>query len=521
MSRHFLLVILATSAVTLLPVVAARMFEITTGIESIFISFAIGVTLSIVVSNLGARLWSSLVISDEIVFGELMLWGWVRRLRSDKRLERATRMLGLDGRGWAPESELTPEEQARVLQDLAVALERRDPYTHGHTNRVTRYAYAIAREMGLDPVDVENIRVAASVHDVGKMDIPLEILTKPGALTDAEFEAIKEHSAIGSEMVSRLGSPAITEMVRHHHERLDGRGYPDGLAGDAIPLGARIIAVADTFDAICSTRSYRKAAKHKMALGIIKKESGTQLDRAAVEAFVRYYSGRGTFEWRATVTTIPQRVLGSIGRTMPGGVVQNAAAAAAAVTIASAPMTLVPDAVRLHHDASRSITSTSAAAVETTGFGLGTTGANRTDDSSAGTDASIGGDLDERDGGSEGVSVPISDPGAEPVTDPIDPGGGSTTDPVTRPATDPIPTEDKVTEPVKQITDPVNEVTEPVDKVTDPVTDVTDPVNEVTEPVDTVTDPVDKVTEPVDKVTDPVTDITDPVTDPIDGVTKR
>src|SRR4051812_39605758 len=119
--------------------------------------------------------------------------------------------------------------------------------------------------MGLPAAEVAKVRTAAALHDVGKLHTPRSILTKPGRLTDSEFALIKRHPVDGAVMTSGIGDPEISAMIRHHHERLDGRGYPDGLSGEDIPVGARIISVADTFDAITSHRTYRRAAHHKRA----------------------------------------------------------------------------------------------------------------------------------------------------------------------------------------------------------------------------------------------------------------
>jgi hypothetical protein len=147
---------------------------------------------------------------------------------------------------------------------------------------------------------------------------------------------------MGAEMVSDLDNGEITEIVRHHHERLDGRGYPDRLGGDAIPLGSRIIAVADTFDALTSTRAYRKASEHKVALDILKKEAGSQLDGSVVEAFLRYYSGRRSRTWWSAITAIPERLLGRIGSGVEkigvAGLANGVTAAGAAVVIAGASL---------------------------------------------------------------------------------------------------------------------------------------------------------------------------------------
>jgi hypothetical protein len=169
----------------------------------------------------------------------------------------------------------------------------------------------IARSLGLSGERVAKIVAAASLHDVGMLHVPAEIIQKPGTLTEDEFSVVKKHCAFGAEMVAAMGDPEITALVRHHHERLDGRGYPYGLSGHQIPLGARIIAVADTFDAITSARPHRAARRHKFAIDILKAEAGSQLDPEVVDAFLACYSGRRSFTWWATITlaTAPQRLL--------------------------------------------------------------------------------------------------------------------------------------------------------------------------------------------------------------------
>jgi hypothetical protein len=156
---------------------------------------------------------------------------------------------------------------------------------------------------------VAKVRTAAILHDVGKVNTPLAVLHKAGRLTDDEFGVIKQHPVDGAVMVSILGDAELTAMVRHHHERLDGTGYPDRLSGDRIPLGARIIAVADTFDAITSVRPYRGASPHKKAIDILAKEAGTQLDPAAVRAFDSCYAGRRPVAvWAALVNAVERLV---------------------------------------------------------------------------------------------------------------------------------------------------------------------------------------------------------------------
>jgi len=180
---------------------------------------------------------------------------------------------------------------ARTLDRLAAGLEARVPGIDGHSRRVARYAAGIAREIGLPREQVERVRRAGAVHDIGKLEMPVAIVNKPAPLSASEFALVKRHSVAGEKMVAGLGDPQLAAIVRHHHERIDGSGYPDGLAGEQIPLGARIVAVADTFDALTSTRPYRPASRHREALALLDLEAGSQLDPGAVAAFRAYYSG--------------------------------------------------------------------------------------------------------------------------------------------------------------------------------------------------------------------------------------
>src|SRR5437588_2138083 len=211
---------------------------------------------------------------------------WLHRWSTERRVAVAVRLLGgADGSG-----EETRGRRAQLLSELAAELEARDPYTHGHSRRVARHAVVIAIRIGLPEQQVATIRAAAALHDVGKINTPRAVLHKPGRLTDVELGLIELHPVDGAEIVSTLGDPELTAMVRHHHERRDGTGYPDGLSGDEIPLGARIIAVADTFDAITSTRPYRPARTHDAAMEILAGEAGARLDPAGVSALRAYYA---------------------------------------------------------------------------------------------------------------------------------------------------------------------------------------------------------------------------------------
>jgi putative nucleotidyltransferase with HDIG domain len=153
-----------------------------------------------------------------------------------------------------------------------------------------KYAVAIAREMGLDEHEMHTLRHTALLHDIGKIGISESILQKPGKLTDEEFRFIQCHPVLGAHILESIEFlREVRSQMKHHHEKFDGSGYPDGLAGSAIPLGARIISVADTYDAMTSTRPYRQGLAHEVALEELKRCSGTQFDPAVVDAFVRVH----------------------------------------------------------------------------------------------------------------------------------------------------------------------------------------------------------------------------------------
>lgn len=176
------------------------------------------------------------------------------------------------------------------IQMLAGAVDEKDPYTRGHSDRVTRYSLLIAKEMGLPSSFMETLQISAQLHDVGKIGIEDHILKKPGALTEEEFEVMKTHTTKGANILRPV--PQLAEMlpgIELHHEALDGRGYPYGLKGDQIPLLARVIAVADTFDALTTNRPYQQAHTPEQALQIIRSLADKRLDPKAIDALLAVY----------------------------------------------------------------------------------------------------------------------------------------------------------------------------------------------------------------------------------------
>lgn len=253
-------------------------------IPFIFVSGALGEELAIETLKCGA--------TDYILKSKLSRLGpaVVRAMR--EATERTDRKK-------AEEELLMSLQQVRkALEDtvraIATVAERRDPYTAGHQRRVADLAAAIAGELGLPADQIEGIRVAGILHDIGKIAVPAEILTKPSRLTDVEFGIIKTHPAVSNEIIEGIEFPwPVAAIVRQHHERLDGSGYPDGLSGSDILLEARVLAVADVVEAMASHRPYRPARGIDEALDEINNGRGTTFDPAVVDACVRLFRQKG------------------------------------------------------------------------------------------------------------------------------------------------------------------------------------------------------------------------------------
>jgi putative nucleotidyltransferase with HDIG domain len=177
------------------------------------------------------------------------------------------------------------------VQLLARALEAKDAYTRGHSIRVSRYAVATAERLGIAGPALDQIRLGGELHDIGKIGTREALLHKPSALTAEERDQIAEHPALGEQMLQPLAreTPTVLRIVRSHHERVDGSGFPDGLSGDEIPMEARIVAVADSFDAMTTLRPYRAPLTPAEAMGELQRVAGTQLDAEAVAAFAEAF----------------------------------------------------------------------------------------------------------------------------------------------------------------------------------------------------------------------------------------
>ncbi len=315
MRRYLPLAIATTGLVVVAPAILVNADLPHGSVPAAALSAAVAVAVSLALAVLGAALWKRQPRSRDVVFAELLLWGWVRRCWTERRLSQAREL-------FESARKAGPLVNIELLLGLSRLLEARDAYLHGHSQRVARHGVRIARAMGLSPREIAKLRTAAEVHDVGKLYTPREILNSPYPLSDEDFKLVKQHALQGAEMVSVVGDPEITAIVRHHHERIDGGGYPDGLCGAEIPLGARIIAVADTFDAITSDRAYRSAGSQKLALDVLSAEAGTQLDADAVAVFMQGYSARRSVAWYAAGTVVMQRAalaLQSLGSNLGAG----------------------------------------------------------------------------------------------------------------------------------------------------------------------------------------------------------
>ncbi|MFW6137207.1 MAG: HD domain-containing phosphohydrolase [Candidatus Aminicenantaceae bacterium] len=219
-------------------------------------------------------------LADDLTYGIVSMRDRVLQKKSEKELKKTLKKLrgALGG----------------TIQVIELMVEERDPYTAGHQRRVTDLARCISKEMGLSSNQIDAIRMAGLVHDIGKISVPSEILSKPTQLTEEEFELIKKHPQVGYEILKKIDFPwPVAEIVLQHHERLDGSGYPDGLKNSKILMEAKVLGVADVVEAMSSHRPYRAGLGKKKALEEIKKNKGTLYEPKAVDACVRLIAEKG------------------------------------------------------------------------------------------------------------------------------------------------------------------------------------------------------------------------------------
>jgi putative nucleotidyltransferase with HDIG domain len=365
-------VFIGTTFVIVVPAVVVEALNRNGTVTNVWVCLGLSVALAIAASFAGSALWERRRRKTDALFSELLVWGWLRRKHIDRQVARS--LAALDRLGASG----SVEERTTVLKRLAVALDAKDPYLSGHSRRVARHATAVAQRMGCSGEEVRLTQTAAELHDIGKIDTPPEILYKPGPLTESERKVMQHHAVVGAEMVAALGDPALSTIVGHHHERIDGAGYPDGLAGEEIPLGSRIVAVADTFDAIVSERPYREGAPDRDALDVLRQNTDTQLDHRAVDAFIAYYSDRGLSAFFSGLLTSAPRTDGL--RTLRTALVS--AATAGIVATAAVAATPAP--------ASQSAQAPAAAAPAPANAATTSTGATSSDTSAGATSSSPG-----------------------------------------------------------------------------------------------------------------------------------
>ncbi len=229
-----------------------------------------------------------------------------------------------------------------TIETLAMAVDAKDQITHGHIRRVQAWAVGLAKALGIgDNKQLQAIEAAALLHDMGKLAIPEHILNKPGKLSPAEFEKMKKHASIGADILSFIDFPyPVVPIVRHHHERWDGKGYPAGIAGAEIPIGARILSVVDCFDALTSDRPYRRALSDEQAIAMLRADRGKAYDPLIVDTFERVFASIAPQEGdvephRRTMAEIAAVVLDGEDANAPGS--DAAAAAVPGAGIAPAP----------------------------------------------------------------------------------------------------------------------------------------------------------------------------------------
>lgn len=500
-SRRFLPhALLATLLTIVAPALVVVALSPLSGIADVLLSAVLATGLSVAAGSVGATLWTRRPQSREIPFGDLMLWAWVRRVGAERRLARTA----------ACETPLSAERDLAALRRLVVVFEARDGFHHGHSGRVARHAERIARRLGLPEHEVRQIEVAAAVHDIGMVGVPRSMLAKRDELTPEERALVRRHAVDGAERVAAAADDEIAALVRHRHERVDGRGYPDGLAGDEIPLGARIIAVADSFDELVSPAPRRPSRGRRNALDELSARAGVELDAAVVAAFAGYYSGSRSIAGVALVATAPQRALrwlaaapatvGSLG----GSAAMQGVCAAGTAALATACLTGLPTAssdrdgessgARQRADRAPAADSrdlaapVSLAAAPATGpverdrhgSGRGDGGSSGPPDAPIQAPAGGGG----RDGGGGGVApgAPRTDGGAGGGTAPPATGDGGAGGP---PPEQPVaPIQPPPAPPVQPSQAPVAPATQVLDPVLGGVGDAVPPLEPVTDAVE-------------------------------------
>lgn len=284
-----LIAVVASLVVALAPLlVGFLLFAWTRTFPTLVPAVAVVSGLTLITVIVGTRLWERHPASAIFSFGDLMLWNWVRRHRAEARLVRNTQLLGFDRSGRYQGHSIAQDEAERLelLAEIADDLDAKSSYTVNHTDRVEKLARDMGEALGLSEEQLKKLSTAAFLHDVGNIRIPEHILRKPDALTEEEKRTVESHALLGAMMAYEVVTRDVADGILHHHERWDGKGYPNGKSGRDIPFFARLIALAESYDAMTSTRPHRQSLSPSAALEILRADAGTQFDPLAVEALV-------------------------------------------------------------------------------------------------------------------------------------------------------------------------------------------------------------------------------------------
>lgn len=284
-----LIALVASLAVALAPLLLGSLFFAWTGTyPTVVLAVLVVGILTLIIVIAGTRLWERHPVSAIFSFGDLMLWNWVRRHRAEARLVRNTQLLGFDRTGRYQGDAIAQDDAERLelLAEIADDLDAKSSYTVNHTDRVEKLARDMGEALGLSGEQLKKLSTAAFLHDVGNIRIPEHILRKPGELTEEEKRTVESHALLGAMMAYEVVARDVADGILHHHERWDGNGYPNGKSGRHIPFFARLIALAEAYDAMTSTRPHRHSLSPAAAIEILRAEAGTQFDPLAVEALV-------------------------------------------------------------------------------------------------------------------------------------------------------------------------------------------------------------------------------------------
>ncbi|HET7481596.1 MAG TPA: HD-GYP domain-containing protein, partial [Actinomycetota bacterium] len=280
--------ITATAAVAIAPAFIAFSFFVFRRTDPhLLVAILVAIPLTILAVMAASRVWATQPGSAGVPLGDLMLWSRIRRRNSRRTIDAALNVLGSDRRGNPTGTGVDdPGVRVRAMRAIAEALDAMSSYTLGHSRRVERHARKLARALDLDEVETESVALAATLHDVGNVTIPDHLLHKAGPLSAEERAVVESHVVAGRELIARSVPADVAQAILHHHECWDGSGYPDSLSGLEIPLFARMIAVAEAYDAMTSTRPYRQGLGRAGAIDALTAASGTQFDPDIVDAFI-------------------------------------------------------------------------------------------------------------------------------------------------------------------------------------------------------------------------------------------